>query len=180
MTERVELGSRGFTVLDGVALVTGAAVASVHVRSAVPSTAGPIGWVWAWCLFGWLTLTSAGPYLFLVRKFFTRPEGYPQVGDRLWALSGLPWLVAAIVRTLEPNLRLMLSSRSQHDTYFACLSVGLGLVALISVPTLAARYLWNDPSSPRMPEPRSWTHRVGVLLAIAWPIQCGVALVLLD
>ena len=80
----------------------GSAVASVHVRLAIPEAAGPAEWAWAWCLFTWLTLTSAGPYVFLVRRFFTRPTGYPKLGDQLWALAGLPWLLAAMVRSGEP------------------------------------------------------------------------------
>jgi hypothetical protein len=165
----------GFSVLDGVALVTGAAVASVHVRSAVPRIGGPIVWFWAWCLFAWLALTSAGPYVFLVRRFFTKPEGYPRLGDRLWGLAGLPWLVAAMVATFDTTKKATWNQKG--GAYVGSLTLGLALVALITVPVLAARFLVNDPTKPRIPEPSPWTHRVGLFLAVAWPIQCGVGLV---
>jgi hypothetical protein len=176
MVDRVETGG-GFTVLDGVALVTGAAVASVHVRSAVPRIGGPVVWFWAWCLFSWLALTSGGPFVFLVRRFFTRPDGYPRLGDRLWALAGLPWLVAAMVQTLESNSKVV--SGHQDMAYVGSLTLGLALVAMISVPVLATRFLWRDPGKPRPVENSPWTHRLGLFLAVAWPIQCGVGLVVM-
>jgi hypothetical protein len=174
MADRVEAGG-GFTVLDGVALVTGAAVASVHVRTAVPRIAGPIGWFWVWCLFSWLALTSGGPFLFLVRRFFTKPENYPRLGDRLWALAGLPWLVAAMVQTFESNSRVI--SAQQDTAYVGSLTLGLVLVAMISVPVLIVKYFWGDPKSPKPVEISPWTDRLGLFLAVAWPIQCGVGLV---
>ncbi len=176
MADRVEAGG-GFSVLDGLALVTGAAVASVHVRSVVPRVGGPVGWFWAWCLFSWLALTSAGPYLFLVRRFFTRPDGYPRLGDRLWALAGIPWLVAAMVQTFESSSKS--STSNQNIAYVGSLTLGLALVAMISVPSLAVRYLWDHPGKTRNLEPTPWTHRLGISLAVAWPIQCGVGLVVM-
>ncbi len=174
MVDRTESGG-GFTVLDGLALVTGAAVASVHLRSAVPRVAGPIGWFWAWFLFSWLAVVSAGPYLFLVRRFFTRPDGYPRLGDRLWALAGLPWLVAALIRTFETPNR---SGLPRSDlAYVTSLTLGLAVVALITVPTLAARFLGNSSPRTRSEVPTPWTHRLGICLAVSWPIQCGVGLI---
>ncbi len=176
MADRVD-GGGGFTVLDGVALVTGAAVASVHIRAAVPRFATPGDWAWAWCLFAWLSTTATGPYIFLVRRFFTRPEGYPRLGDRLWAMSGLPWLLAAMVKTFDPAPDLV--SGRLDPAYVGCLSIGLCLVAMVAVPVLAARFLLVDPSKPRGQGPSPWTHRLGLALTVAWPIQCGVGLVVM-
>ena len=47
MMERVEPGE-GFTVLDGVALVMGAAVASVHLRGVIRDDLNAFGWALAW------------------------------------------------------------------------------------------------------------------------------------
>src|SRR3954451_1999247 len=80
MEKRAEAGD-GFTVLDGVALVTGAAVALVHLRSSVTEFNDPSDWVWGCGLFTWLSVTSAGPFVYSVRRFFTRPAGYPRLGD---------------------------------------------------------------------------------------------------
>ena len=177
MADRDEAGG-GFTVLDGAALVTGAAVASVHIRSAVPEFDGPGDWAWAWCLFTWLSLTSAGPFVFLVRRFFTRPSGYPGLGDRLWAISGAPWLLAAAVKTGEPAGEVL--AGQVDPAYVYCLSMGLCLVTMVDIPVLAARYLLGDPSRPKAHGPSTWTDRLGFFLAIAWPIQCGVGLVVMS
>jgi hypothetical protein len=176
MADRAEAGE-GFTVLDGVALVMGSAVASVHIRTAVPEFDGPGDWAWAWCLFAWLSLTSAGPFVFLVRRFFTRPGGYPRLGDRLWALTGSPWLLAALVRTGEPSGDA--SNGRLDPAYVGCLTIGLALAAMVAMPVLAARYLLVGPSRPKVPEPTTWTDRIGLFLTVAWPIQCGVGLVVM-
>jgi len=174
MADRAEPGG-GFTVLDGVALVTGSAVASVHVRSSGRPFEGPGDW--AWCLFSWLTLTSTGPFLFLVRRFFTKPAGYPRLGDRLWALAGLPWLLAAMVRIGDP------SGDPSHDrfdpAYVGCLGIGLALATLIGLPFLAARYFRVGAVQPDPSPPTTWSDRIGLFLTVAWPIQCAVGLVMM-
>jgi hypothetical protein len=174
--DRADAGG-GFTVLDGVALVTGAAVASVHIRSAVPELDDLGDWAFAWCLFCWLSVTSAGPFIYLVRRFFTRPTGYPRLGDRLWLMAGLPWLIAAMVRTGEPSAEVV--SGRLDPAYVGCLTIGLTLMAIVAVPVMAARYLLVDPLKPRVPEPSPWTHRFGLMLTVAWPIHCGVGLVVM-
>jgi hypothetical protein len=177
MADRAETGV-GFTVLDGVALVTGSAVALVHVRVAVPGFDGPGDWAWAWCLFTWLSITSAGPFMYLVRRFFTRPVGYPKLGDRLWAMAGFPWLLAAVVRTGEPSGDL--STGQLDPAYVGCLGIGLALATLVGLPQLAARYLLVDPARSRPLPPTTWTDRIGLFLTVAWPIQCAVGLVVMS
>ncbi len=168
----------GLTVLDGAALVTGAAVASVHLKLAVPDPVGLADWFWACCLFTWLSMTAAGSFIYLVRRFWTRPGGYPRLGDRLWALSGIPWIVAALVRTGASASDL--SGGRLDPAYIGCLSIGLALVTMVTVPVLAARFLLVDPSRPKAPaEATSWTHRLGLALTVAWPLQCGVGLIVM-
>ncbi len=76
----------GLTMLDVTALVTGAAVASVHFRDFEEDIAGLtlVGWTLLVPAFAWLALTAAGPFVFLVRRFSRRPEGYPGPYDWLW------------------------------------------------------------------------------------------------
>ncbi len=168
----------GFTVLDGAALVTGAAVASVHIKAAVPELVSLMDWTWAFVLFSWLSTTAAGPFIYLVRRFGTRPGGYPRVGDRLWGLAGLPWIVAALVKTGETTREL--AAGRLDPAYVGCLSIGLALVTTISVPILAAKYLLVDPNAPpRATGPTPWTNRLGLALTVAWPIQCGVGLIVM-
>lgn len=176
MAERAEAGS-GFTVLDGVAVVTGSAVASVHFRSAFLEFEGLGEWAWACCLFTWLALTLTGPYVFLVRRFFTRPFGYPRLGDKLWGLAGLPWLLAAMVRTGEASAEPV--AERLDPAYVGCLGIGLALWSMVAVTVLMARYLLGDPARPRTPSATTWTDRIGLFLTVAWPIQCGVGLVVM-
>jgi hypothetical protein len=176
MSERAETGG-GFTVLDGVALVTGSAVALVHVRLTVPEAAGLGDWAWAWCLFTWLSITSAGPFVFLVRRFFTRPSGYPKLGDRLWGLAGLPWLLAAMVRSGEPSG--LVADGRLDPVYVGCLGIGLAFSTIVGLPPLASRFLLGDPARSRTSTPTSWTDRIGLFLTVAWPIQCAVGLVVM-
>ena len=55
----------GFRVLDGVALVMGAAVASVHIRGIIRDDLTGFGWALVWCTFTWVSLTATGPFLVL-------------------------------------------------------------------------------------------------------------------
>src|SRR4051794_7821537 len=89
----------GFTVLDGAALVTGAAVASIHIRGVIRDQLAAPGWGLIWGSFAWVALTAAGPFLLLVRRFLRHLPDYPKVGDVLWAILGLPWLFTAVLRS---------------------------------------------------------------------------------
>lgn len=167
----------GFTVLDGVALVTGSAVALVHIRSAIPTFQGLGEWAWACVLFGWITLASAGPFIFLCRRFLARTGVRVGLGDWLWGVAGLPWLLAAIIGNGVPS-REAVGGRLD-PAYVACLTIGLALAAAVSVGWIAARYLLVNPAGPGVEPPASWTDRVGLVLAVAWPIQCGIGLVVM-
>src|SRR5436309_524433 len=61
--QRSEPGG-GFSVLDGAAIVTGAAVASIHIRRVIRDDLAAPGWVLIWGTFAWVALTAAGPFLF--------------------------------------------------------------------------------------------------------------------
>ncbi|WP_435010102.1 hypothetical protein P12x_001329 [Tundrisphaera lichenicola] len=166
----------GFTVLDGAALVTGAAVALVHLRSSVLEFDDLWDWAWGSALFCWLAITSAGPFSYLVRKFFSKPPGFPRLGDHLWALAGTPWLLAAIVRTGKPESN-RLTGRVDL-AYVWILTFGLTVVVLVAVMVIARKCLQADPARRVVDEPTPWTDRLGFLLTVAWPIQCGAGLVL--
>ncbi len=58
----------GFSVLDGVALVIGAAVASFHMRGVVRNELAAPGWALIWGSFLWVALTAAGPFVFVGRR----------------------------------------------------------------------------------------------------------------
>src|SRR6478735_919816 len=99
--ERTESGS-DINVLDGVSLVMGSAIASVHILRVIRSEFSGASWVMVWITFALVAVTATGPFIFLARRFTRRLPGYPKIGDRLWALLGLPWLVTAILQSAVP------------------------------------------------------------------------------
>ncbi|HEY2156431.1 MAG TPA: hypothetical protein VGH33_12425 [Isosphaeraceae bacterium] len=170
----------GLTMLDAAALVTGGAVASVHFRDFDEEIAGLglLGWALLVPAFAWLALTAAGPFVFLVRRFSRRPDGYPGPYDWLWLGFGLPWVVAALVRSGLGGL-----PDGTGAIYSAFLYIAL---AAATIPALAR--LWRSlpriepmagvgglPPSP--PKPTSWTGRIGRAIAVLWPLQFGLGLV---
>ncbi len=125
--ERIDTGG-GFSVLDGAALVMGSAIASIHTLRVMRSDLTGAGWIMIWLTFAWVGVTAAGPFLFLARRFGRRLPDYPKIGDRLWALLGLPWLVTAVLQSGAPG-----SEPRQNSLFTMTLSVGLALTCLIAL-----------------------------------------------
>jgi hypothetical protein len=164
----------GLRVLDGGAVVLGTAVASVHIRGVLrDDLAGP-GWALAWGAFLWIALTASGPFLFATRHLARRPAGRPRVGDWLWALLGLPWVATALIRATGPG------SRVPHDDLFAAsVGVGLGVACFIALTVVWRSWVAVNPAQAARASSGPWTNRVGLALAVAWPIQCGVGMVVI-
>lgn len=168
-------GGDGFRVLDGVALVMGAAVASVHMREIIRDNLSGFGWTLVWWTFTWVALTATGPFLLLLRRFARQTPGYPRVGDYLWALLGFPWFMSALVRSTLGN------GTSQYDGAFATgLMVSLGVASLIALVVVWTTWVTVSPEQAARTASWPWTNRVGLLLAIAWPIQCGIGFVVIS
>jgi hypothetical protein len=178
-TSRAANRAGGLTMLDAAALVTGGAVASVHFRDFEEDIAGLglLGWALLVPAFAWLALTAAGPFVFLVRRFSRRPDGYPGPYDWLWLGFGLPWMVAALVRSALGGL-----PDGTGTAYSAFLFLAL---AAATVPALTR--LWRslprfEPTAsggvapPTSAEPASWTGRIGRAVAVLWPLQFGLGL----
>jgi hypothetical protein len=176
MNERSEpgLAGGGFSVLDGVALVTGASVASVHLRVMLRDTPHGFGWVLVWLTFSWIAVTAAGPFMFLVRRFVRRTSGYPKVGDWLWAMLGVPWVLAAVVRSAASDVT------GGRDEFFAFgLSMGVAAASLAALAVVWSKWVMVPPEQAAKAAAHPWTNRVGLLLSIAWPVQCGVGMVVI-
>ena len=173
-TDRRAVG--GFTVLDGAAMVAGAAVASVHVRGVLrDEPAGP-GWVPLWGTFVWVALTSAGPFLYLARRYARRLPDYPRVGDRLWASARAPLARLTVLLTASPGRRAAGSGTALAPGPGARLAVA-SVIALVVVWTT---WVIGPAGTGRARRSRPpWTNRVGLVLAVAWPIQCGVGMVVI-
>jgi hypothetical protein len=175
MLERSETAAgSGFSVLDGAAIVTGAAVASIHIRGLIRGNPATPGWVLIWGTFAWLAVTASGPFLFLVRRFLRRLPDYPKVGDVLWTVLGIPWLLTAVLRSANPTV-------PGRDTLFGfVLAVGLAAATVIVLVVVWNRWVMVPAEEAARTASAPWTNRVGLILSVAWPIQCGVGLVILD
>jgi hypothetical protein len=174
MAERDETG--GFSVLDGAALVAGAAVAAVHIRRPIDlDESFGIGWVLLWLTFFWIALTAAGPFIYLVRRYLRILKGYPQIGDRLWAMLGLPWLMTAL---FQPGGRF--GENPYREVFSLVLGLGILAVSSLSLWVVWSRWVMVSPRDASETFSKPWTNRIGLVLAVAWPVQCGVGMVVID
>jgi len=172
--ERSDQG-RDINVLDGVALVMGSAIASVQMLRVIRGGLSPAGWIMVWLTFSCVALTAAGPFIFLARRYSRRLPGYPKVGDRLWILLGVPWVIAAFIESVVPGEDL------RHNPLFATtLIISLALSCLIALVVVWGTWVMVPPEQAARIEGAPWTNRVGLTLAIAWPIQCGLGMVVLN
>jgi hypothetical protein len=176
MDRRVHAAGGGVTLLDGSAVVIGAAVASVHLREAIADDL-PLGsgWALAWLTFAGIALTATGPFVFLVRRLGRRPPGYPRTGDRLWALLGAPWVLTALL----PSPPRSDPAPRGADLYAFALTVGIGVTCLIALAVVWHTWVMVAPEVLARAGPTPWTDRVGRVLAVAWPLQCGFGLVVI-
>lgn len=172
--ERMVPGS-GFSVLDGVAMVMGSAIASIHTLRVMRGDLTGAGWAMLWLTFAGVAITATGPFLYVGRRFARHQSDYPKIGDRLWAMLGVPWLLTAVIQSATAG------SETRQDSLFTLtLSVGLGMVCLTSMAVVWATWVMVSPEQAARVEVAPWTNRVGLILAIAWPIQCGLGLVVLN
>lgn len=168
------LAGRDLNVLDVIALVMGSAIASVHILRIMRSGLTAAGWVLVWLTFAWVALTASGPFVFLARKYLRRLPGHPRIGDLLWALLGLPWLLTAVIQSAVPG-----QEPSQNPLFAGALSTGLAVACTIALVVVWRTWVVVPPAQASRMEIGPWTHRVGLILAIAWPIQCGLGMVVL-
>lgn len=165
----------GFSVLDGGALVVGAAIASIHVLRILRGDLSAAGWALVWLAFAWVAVTAAGPFVFLARRFARRLPNYPGIGDRLWALLGIPWLATALLKSAASG-----SEPRQNALLAATLSVGLAIACMVALSVVWGMWVIAPPEQAARVEAGDWTNRVGLILSIAWPIQCGLGMVVLS
>jgi hypothetical protein len=161
--------------VDGAALVMGSAIASIHTLRVMRADLTGAGWIMLWITFSWVAVTAAGPFLYLARRFARRLPDYPKIGDRLWALLGLPWLATAVIQSAAPG-----SEPSQNSLFSTTLCVGLAVICVITLGVVWSTWVMVPPEQAARVEASPWTNRVGLILAIAWPIQCGLGMIVLS
>jgi hypothetical protein len=170
----------GFSVLDGVAIVAGAAVASVHLRGVLAGDPFGPGWVLLLGTFLWVGLTAAGPFLFLLRRFARGLPGSPRVGELLWAMLGLPWLLTALLQTAPSRMADAGRPDGVSNPFVATtLMSGLAITSLVALGVIWMTWVTVKPDKAAETFSPPWTNRVGLVLSIAWPIQCGVGMVVI-
>ena len=157
-------------MLDGAAMVLGAAVSAVHLRPFVSNGlwSGDGGLFWP--TFMGVGLTASGPFVLLERWLGRRHAGtYPHLGDRLWAVLGLPWVLTLVLRaSARPFGPRIL------DLYSPSLGISIALACLCSLALIWRRLILGVGEAPA---PVPWTSRVGMAVSITWPLQCGFGLV---
>jgi energy-coupling factor transporter transmembrane protein EcfT len=169
-----ELGA-GFSVLDAAAMVLGSAIASVHLARVLGGDHTPEGWILAAVLFFWVSMTAAGPFIFLVRIVRRGTSSRPKIGDRLWALLGLPWVSTAILQSASGS-----TQKPPSSLYSGALSIGVAIACLVALCVIWSSWVTASPEEAARIESRPWSNRVGLILAIAWPVQCGLGLFVLS
>jgi len=172
--ERTDQG-RDINVLDGVALVMGSAIASVHMLRVMRGGLSPAGWIMVWLTFSCVALTAAGPFIFLARRYSRRLPGYPKIGDWLCALLGMPWVITAIIESVVPG-----EHPRQTPLFATTLTISLAFSCLVALVVVWGTWVMVPPEQAARIEAGPWTNRLGLILAIAWPIQCGLGLVVLS
>ncbi|HWE37945.1 MAG TPA: hypothetical protein VG406_15350 [Isosphaeraceae bacterium] len=164
----------GFTLLDGAAMIVGAAVASVHFSGVVPGRLTGLGWAFVWGAFAGVAVTAAGPALFVARRFVRRAAGYPRVGDATWAVLGLPWLFTALLRAPKGP------TAPPGELYSTALTMGIAATSVVALAVAWRRWVSISKAEAESIAATPWTNRLGLVLAVAWPLQWGYGLLLLE
>lgn len=163
----------GVSVLDLTALIMGSAVAAVHLRAPVGESSSARPGFLFWLAFAGVGLTASGPLVYFVRRLKGKLADYPRWGDRLWLILGLPWLLTA------PLGSLARSDPARASLYQPAVVVGVGIACLAVLLIVWKNWVKTQVVDPDA-APARWTERVGMTLAVAWPLQCGFAMILLS
>ncbi|WP_169981168.1 hypothetical protein [Tautonia rosea] len=95
-------------------------------------------------------------------------------------LLGTPWVLAAL-----PQIVAGSRDKGKRDfsvqLYEVTLVAGLGFATLVTLAIVWARWVMvpSESIDEDQEKSRSWTHRIGLTLAIAWPLQYALAMVVI-
>jgi len=88
-----------------------------------------------------------------------------------------------------PKTRLIIRQRTRFgqaevkrdiSLFATTLTISLALSCLVALVVVWGTWVMVPPEQAARIEGAPWTNRVGLILAIAWPIQCGLGLVVLS
>lgn len=164
--------SQGITLLDVAAFVAGAAVSSVHLRDHADGELARDAPGLFWLTFAGIAVTAAGPFLWLTKRFLRPVAGYPTKSDRSWIALGFAWAATA------PICLFATGSTSEGPGFppqVLAVAIGIACVYVLGLHWTS----WRRGGEISENEP-SWTARVGAIVAVTWPLQCGFALIRLS
>jgi hypothetical protein len=73
------------------------------------------------------------------------------------------------------------ASEQRHNPLFTTtLSVGLVIVCFIALSVVWSTWVMVSAERAAQIEGAPWTNRVGLILSVAWPVQCGLGLVVVS
>lgn len=168
-----ELKVVGLSVLDGIALIGGTAIGSVHVKPLLIPALSVNSGAMLTILLIFISITSAGPFIYLVHRYYRPVAGFPRTGDRLWLILGLPWVVTGLVRAVVPT-----PSEPRLDDWYVPLlwtSLAISCVTVASIVWSTWIVVPGDQAIESFG--RTWTNRLGLFLGVTWPIQLAAGMV---
>src|SRR5205085_1405954 len=77
----------------------------------------------------------------------------------------------ALIQTSGPG-----AGTRRGDLYVGGLSLGLGIACLIALVIVWKTWVIVPAERLARAAPSPWTHKVGLVLAVLWPLQCGFGL----
>lgn len=166
----------GVRVVDLLALVIACAVGAMHTRTVIPENQVGDYWIMSSIMILGISLTACGPLLCLCDRLLgqtPRPDGRgSRIGEWIWIVLGLPWLISAAVRVAVPSTTSELSEFASMALF-----VGLGIACLTT--QILIWVAWENRYSEKPWEETWWRGRFGLVLAVAWPVQWALGLMVL-
>lgn len=153
------------TTADIMAFTIGAAFALLHLKRALGPDVSTPGLVVGTLAFLWLTATTAGPFVVLFRRMARVEFEGESVGERLWMVLGAPWILSSLFAWLESGFPTLV------------LAVGIAQACLLALIEVWRRWIAVSTEEAEAVFIGAWTNRFGMILAIAWPVQIALLLV---
>jgi hypothetical protein len=68
--------------------------------------------------------------------------------------------------------------RREAPNRILCMAlIHVGMMSLVALAVVSGTWVTVSPEEVAPTMAHSWTNRIGLVLAIAWPVQCGVGMV---
>lgn len=170
-----------WSLLHIVAIVTGAAVASMHLkdRAVFGDELNEFGVALLIVVFLFLAVAATGPFLYGIHRLVYRKPDALFSGESAWLVLGLPWLITALWRSVFDSG----ISTTAGQRWLLFLWVMLGASCLYAAVVAVIRFRRTAPGTEGQkgkmaPGLLSLIDTIGGTLALLWPFQFLVAMLL--